>query len=648
MVSFDLTSILDQSGIPVDLKMIQEFGYALRKDVQQFVGNISNLTVGLSPSEGVSVSNLPEASFIRDFINNELLTEIKMINPYCVALYRNHVFNLLVSAGYIPLGWIHQNTGNVKEAQCIAMQLRSTWEFIVSDYFDVHEAMRETVYTKVNSFGLMTKDMAMGKKKIFWYLVIPNQQNCDIVQMLAKNYKINNLVVYNDSDYDKAVVESTNRFLFQFDRIVDPYVGTVFKVKVDLKSSIPTYLAMIGCDKMCIIEPGADRSDYQMIAPHYVAKEYKRSQPIETTVRVPSGYIIDFVALNGTPYFVDTYAMVAAGIEIIPMDSATLTGYQTYKVIVSGQSHSVKLYIDACQDYTGIGFSRQVISTTKSKITVGDTGIVFNIAFNFPFIFFNTDKVHVFAKKNNDTQEEEVLIKQVMIGDTRYSEKSVTIGSVSSSGTYPIVDEENTAVSYPLPPIPSCGYSYPHIHHRHPHERYRENPNVIHCLPPYTQQVGNGVSGSLDTTPESRVMIFSISESGSIVITFDGYVDYKYFRITFDDRAMIAYVADNEVIPVIEVFKVVNPTVVKNCECGPDCSCDKGDCNCTETPGDNSNPVPPVIGGGDGDNEGGESGGLGEGEVDWPEDDGNNSSPITGNENGSDSSEPTTTPEGTE
>lgn len=591
MVSFDLTDILNDLGMPVDLKTIQEFRYSLQKDIQQFVGNVSNLTVGLTPSEGVSISNLPEASFIRDFINNALIAEASPANVYCSAMYRNHVFSLLSSIGYIPLGWIYQTAGNVKTAQCILRELHRTWDFIINDYSGDTIMQADLVYTKSKSFGLMVKDTTMGKKKILWYLVTSNQQDCDFIQLLAQRSKIVNLVVYNENDYEKAVVESTNRFLFQFDRIIDAYMGVVFKSKVDLKSSIPTYLAMIGCDKMCMIEPGADRSDYQMVTSQYVAKEYKRSQPIEVTVRVPSGYIIDFVSLDGTPYFIDTFAMAAAGIEVVQMDSTILTGYNTYKVTVSGQNRSVRIYVDACQDYTEVGFSRQVISSTKTKVTIGDTGVTFSIGFNFPFIFFDTDKVHVFAQKDDETPEEEVLIKQVLIGDRTYVEKCATFGVTSSSGTYPIVDDENNAVECPLPHMPSCGYPYPHIHHEHPYGKYRENPNVIHCLPPYTQHVGNGVSGSMDTTPEARVMMFNVSESGSIIVTFDGYTDYKYFRVTFDDRATIIYVVSDEVIPVIEDVKFTNPKIMTDDTCGED----KGD-GTTEEPSDKTEPETPPSG----------------------------------------------------
>lgn len=605
MVSFDLTDTLYDLGLPVDLKTIQEFRYSLQKDIQQFVGNVSNLTVGLSPSEGVSISNLPEASFIRDFINDALLAETAPADMACSMMYYNHVFNLLVSIGYIPLGWIYQAAGNVKTAQCALGELHRAWDFIIS-YGEKRKS--ESVYTKAKSFGLMVKDTTMGKKKILWYLVTSNQQDCDLVQLLAQENKHTSLMVYNENDYDKAIVESSNRFLFQFDRIIDTYMGIVFRLKADIKSSIPTYLAMIGCDKMCVIEPGAERSDYQMITPQYVAKEYKRSQPIDTTIRVPSGYMIDFVSLDGTPYFVDTVAMTAAGIEVVPMDETTLTGYTTYKVTVSGQSRSVRIYVDACQDFTGIGFSRQVISTTKTKITIGDTGVTFSIVFNFPFIFFNADKVHVFAKKDDETPEEEVLIKQVMIADTKYVEKSATFGAISSSGTYPVVDEENNAVESVFPSVPSCGYPYPHVHHEYPDKKYRDNPFVIHYLPPYTQQVGNGVNGSMDTTPEARVMMFNVSESGSIIVTFDGYTDYKYFRVTFDDRAAIIYVVSDEVIPVIEDVNFVNPNVVTGCTCGGDCSC--GDnCTCggnkgdTTGSGDEDNPESPKEPGNDGNDD---------------------------------------------
>lgn len=579
MVSFDLTEILNNSNISVDLRTVQDFTYALQKDIQTFMGNIPNLTVGLSPDEGVSIPNLPEAASIRSFITNALVMETTTLNIHCSQVYRDHVFETLIATGYIPIGWICQNAGNLLDAQGILDKLRNTWNLVISDYLGCH-AQRDLIYTKAKAFGLMVKDTTMGKKKLLWYLVTTNQQDCDFVQFWSRDNKIHNLVAYNENDYEKAVVDSTNRFLLHFDRIMDPYAGVVFRAKLNIKNSIPTYLAMIGCDLMCVIDPGADRSDYQMITTQYVVKEYKRSQAIETTVRVPSDFTIDFVALNGTPYFVDTYAMAAAGIEVIPMDTTTLTGYHTYKVIVSGQDRTTQIYIDACQDFTGIGFSRQMISTAKSTITVGDTGIALNVVFNFPFIFFNTDKIHVFARKDDESKEEEVMIKQVIVGDKTYMEKRVTFGHVSSAGTYPIVDAENSAVKHP---VSSCGYPYPHIHHRHP-DGFRENPDIIHCLPPYTQTVGNGVAGIMDTTPEARVMMFGISESGSVTITFDGYVDYKYFRVEFEDRAMIAVISENEIIPVIEKFKVVNPTITDDKT--PDSGFDGEDGNDDTSPDD--------------------------------------------------------------
>ena len=91
----------------------------------------------------------------------------------------------------------------------------------------------------------------------------------------------------------------------------------------------------------------------------------------------------------------------------------------------------------------------------------------------------------------------------------------------------------------------------------------RDNPYIIHFLkPPYAN-----INTPKEPTPETRAILYGVNECGHIIITFDGYTDYKFFRVTFDERAMVAtYKAagnshDIDIIPVIEDFFARNPAI---------------------------------------------------------------------------------------
>ena len=99
-----------------------------------------------------------------------------------------------------------------------------------------------------------------------------------------------------------------------------------------------------------------------------------------------------------------------------------------------------------------------------------------------------------------------------------------------------------------------------------------DNPFIISWLPSPAKRARRLQNEVSDVSPEARVILFNVTECGNIIITFDGYTDYKFFRVAFESRAMVAvlkvagHVDDIDIVPVIEDFEVVNPNVPETTE----------------------------------------------------------------------------------
>ena len=241
-------------------------------------------------------------------------------------------------------------------------------------------------------------------------------------------------------------------------------------------------------------------------------------------------------SLNGTNFFNGTADLDAAGISIVELDTTTHTGYKTIEITVSGLFANSSLYISSCEDLTGKGVTKNTLSS-KSAISVGDNGVTIDLIFNSPFIYLDTSKIKVWAKKDGSSEPELVGPTSIIVNEHNYLERIATFQATTING----MSDFNTCP----PSLPQEDFANkPHM---------GNNPYIFDNFPhrkPSAIPVQDSNSG--------RVMLYGVVESGSIFILFDGYTDYKYFFVEFDDRAMISTIRipgtskTVDVIPVIE------------------------------------------------------------------------------------------------
>ena len=346
---------------------------------------------------------------------------------------------------------------------------------------------------------------------------------------------------------------------------------------------------------------------------------------------MPNNHTVSFVTINGVPYFIGTANATAAGISVVETEVQMSTGYRTFDVLVSGITEPASIFIDACEDFTGRSTSKKVISRVNSKLIVTDDDITIHLVFNRPFIFFDTSKVEVYARKDEYSEEELIESIQVVGDGYQYVERKATFGELTTQ----IPTSENSCVcgafnsqlginGQPLDGVMLPGHHYGQEKDCHPY--HRDNPHVIHFLkPPYAQ-----LNTPKEETAETRAILYGVNECGHIIISFDGYTGYKFFRVTFKDRAMVmtykiaGSTCDTDIIPVIEDFFAKNP-LIEDKEPDLENPDNNGD-NTGEikdpTEGENPDNIKePETGGGEqpGSNTGGGigEGEIGEGEVDW-------------------------------
>lgn len=505
MIKFDLTEIINDSGLNVSFNELYDLARTLSVRSSEYIENTKNLTVGLKPTEGLSISKLPESdptpSFIKKTQSN-LQSVYDMVIP---EMYTTNAFQLLIASGILPLGWL---SANKKYASLMYDNLKLSWDRITMDYAPINNS-DGPLYPHIKSFGLVARMIGGHKNSdLVFFAIYDNQIDYNFLQNYITENCIDNIILMSETEYAEKLIDGLYyTFLVKFDKFVDIYNGVSFKATTKLVESVPTYALKIGCNPSCVLFREAGSKD---INPHFKSVEFKKGASVTTTIYVPGNFMISLVSLNGAAYFNGTVDMDAAGISIMETDITTLTGYRTFNVTVSGLTNNAELYIEACEDMTNTQTTKSIISK-QSTINVTDRDITFNLITTSPFIYVDTNKIKIWAKKDDDYGEELVTTASFLTSGRSYKERKV--GFVDNCHKPPYVGKPSyTRGRNDI----MCG-SNPNIHDNRVHRNPSDEPKIA----------GN-------------VMIYGVSECGIIVITIDGYNDYKYFRIEFEDRAMIA------------------------------------------------------------------------------------------------------------
>jgi len=605
MVGFDLSEILVSSGLSVSSTQIQDLLYHLSMQTSGYLANVQNMRSGVKPSEGQYVSNLPSAELTANFVNQTILREQDDANIYLSKIYSDQIFQVMVASGYIPVAWLQKTYPF--DADVMFNVIKNLWDAMLTDYAGM-KTRRDLIYTHFKSFGMFTCRMPGYENDKLLYFVMPHSQaDASFLTRWIADNKIHEVLVLDDQNYAAKLVDKNYNFLFKFDKIVDVYKGITFRVSTELKATVPVYMAQIGCDHMCYFPDKKDSDNYIVTSNRFNIQEFQRGESIQVTVALPTNYQISFVCINGVPHFFGTADMEAAGIMLTEIDSGLVTSYKTVNVTISGLRESSKIYIDACEDLTGKRTTKKMISTVHSMVEFGEEDTKIRVTFNQPFIFFNTEKVKVYARKNEDSDEELIESVDVLVDGFQLVEKQMVFGEAYLDKTS-LADDLLLNMERPSEPLygtpqtnnsSKMGYmlgqfglpldspSNPDPMKRH------DNPYIISHLPK-TGSPQYRQNASMEAGPESRAILFNVNEAGSIIITFDGYTNYKYFRVTFDDRAMIVVYRvagsqnDIDVIPVVEDYLITNPNYVEETEEDNTATGDTDENSDGESTGDNS------------------------------------------------------------
>ncbi len=551
MVGFDLSEVLVKSGLSSLSHKIQELQYELSIQTVGYLGNIQNMKSGTRPEKGQYITSLPGVNDVCTFMNEAIMRENNDASMYLSKIYSDHAFQILVASGYIPIAWLEKTYP--EDAPVRFNTIKNLWDAMLTDYAGI-SIRRDFIYTRFRTIGMLTcRTEGYEKEKLLYFLIPNNQPDLEFLKSWISQNSIHEVLVLTEAEYAAKVVDQNYDFLFKFDKIVDPYKGITFRISTEIKATIPTYLAEIGCDTMCCFPEKESSDKYMVDSNRLIIKEFQKGDSIQFAVSAPANYTIDYICLNGIPHFFGTADLDAAGIMITKSDNGIITNYNKFIVTVSGIRESTKIYVDACEDLTGKTSVRNMISKDKSSVEFDGDITKVRIQFNHPFIFFNKEKVKIYARKDETAFEELVGAVEVLVDGYHMVEKRAVFGNVyfnmSSDATY------NNRVT---PERPMDGPDNPD-----PMKR-RDNPYVVHYLPRYMSPFAQNVA--TEVGPESRAILFNVSESGAIVLVFEGYTDYKYFRVTFEDRAMVAVYRitgsssnDLDVIPVIEDYVFERP-----------------------------------------------------------------------------------------
>lgn len=480
------------------------------------------------------------------------------------------ILQLMVASGYIPLAWIYNNYP--EQANTIRKWIIDLW-YMMLDINNLSSSDKLLPFLK--SFGMLTVRMdGHSKEKLMYFVIAEDTPSCKAhLEQVVNKYHIHDLLVLNNNEYSAYLVDMNYTFLFKFDKIVTMNIGTTFKFTSELIKRVPTLLAQIGCNGEGILTGFDTNSEDEVVNPMYIKKEFLQGQTIQFTVSVASNKRIGYICINGVPYFNGTSEMDGAGI-LITEGKTLVTSYKEYTITISGLNDSSKIYVQTCADWTGKSSYDKMISTEFSKVEFGEDYTRINIVFNNPFIFLDENKIKVYGKKDDESEEELIENFGIIITNNHLVENKATFGYVSNT-------KKSTGYIGSVDFMDIYSGEREKYHHHHWDNGLRIMPvDVVNYLPgrhrppipnphlkkPYPTGSKVGQNVIKEALPSAIAMLYYVNECGSLMITFNGYSDYKYFRVAFEDRAMItSYRVPSAidysvlVIPVIEDFNIVRP-----------------------------------------------------------------------------------------
>ena len=98
MIKFDLSDIINDSELPSSLEEICNLAYKLSVQTSAYISNTKNLTVGLKPTEGLSISKLPDTDPTAKFINDAQIKLNGIIDRDIPEMYSVNVFQIAIRA----------------------------------------------------------------------------------------------------------------------------------------------------------------------------------------------------------------------------------------------------------------------------------------------------------------------------------------------------------------------------------------------------------------------------------------------------------------------------------------------------------------------------------------------------------------------
>lgn len=551
MVNFELSEILNDSGLTSSLDAINELANKISLQTSEYINNTKNQTTGIRPNSGTSIVNLPVSDKTSFFINNSQ-SEIQNINDGIIPeLYSNSIWQILMASQTIPMGWLYTSTNY---ADYKYGRLFDSWNKII-----LGSKAESPLYIHLTAFGLVARTIGGHKNSdLVFFAIYDNQIDYNYLQKYFTDNEVDNIVLMTEEEYSSKLVDGLYyNFLVRFDKVINPYSGVIFKAKNKLIEAVPTYLLEIACSNSMAIYKDKDN---KITDPHIDMVEFKKGSDVTTTVYLPENYVIYMVAVNGSTYYRNTVEMDAAGITIVETDALSLTGYKTYNVTASKLLKDTKLYIGACEDRSKLETTKAMISSA-STLTATTEDMTINLVFTRPFIYLDASKIKVWARKTEDQGETLITNVSIIMNGHSYVERKAVFrdhdfpyGKPDSSNKVPFwcgpcEPEERHNDCPTLDPLETDRtlfvkerYSNPYVHYSCPHDhpKFNNEPKLV-----------------------SHSIMYGVSECGSVILTFDGYSHYQFFRVEIEPGAMIATVKtpgmpDFDIIPYIENVKFTN------------------------------------------------------------------------------------------
>lgn len=558
MVKFDISEVYNKSGLTCISKSIQDTLYELSVQTDKYLSNVNNLRDGIKPELGTVIQN----SYTKEFIRKVIFDRQKFYDNSLSRIYTDLIFQVLVASGYIPLGWLYetQEIESVEKYQVIKL----LWDIILTD-----DNSLELIHPHIKSFGMMVLNMeGHDYGRLMYYIIPKSSYDRDFLNSWINEHHIYDIVIYSEEEYASKLVDANTSFLFKFDKITDSYNGETFRINTELKQQLPVRFMIVGVGDSCYLPEVS--TGLNVLSNKYFTKEFTKGETIQFAVSIPKNHRISFVAINGILYFNDSSDLDGGGVTIIKSEPTMITSYKKYIVTISGLQDNSKIFVGSCVDMTGTKTTKKFISELNSMVSFGDEDTKIRIAFLYPMIHFNTEKVKVYAKKDNESDEELIENISVLVDNHMLVERKAVYGqTISQNRPEERIDCMDIYPGEPrLPKEHKCPvhllYEYDMftknllLRPKMPHER--EGLTWKDYLPP--KKIPQNVP--VDYSPIGRAILFNVDECGSIIISFDGYSDYKYFRVTFDDRAMILSTKMGgrnaiDVIPVLEDYIVERP-----------------------------------------------------------------------------------------